>query len=106
MAELPREDAIVFFRDVTTFRTLMAVLIGQTATMAPLLPRVVAELVGPAELAQFSGHALMLGLYTVLHELACAAELRAGPHDYRLSCALDALAFGSGLDARSGGGDE
>ena len=37
-----------------TLGTLSAILIGQTATMAPLLPRVVAELVGPLELAEFA----------------------------------------------------
>jgi hypothetical protein len=47
MATLPRPAALVFFRDVTTLPTLLAILGGQTASMAPLLPRVVAELVGP-----------------------------------------------------------
>ena len=76
MAELPRADARVFFRDVTTLRTLGAVLIGQTVTMAPLLPRVVAELVSPLELLEFSGHYAMLAVYTLLHHAAQAAQLR------------------------------
>jgi lycopene cyclase CruP len=104
MESLPRQEAIVFFRDVTTFSTLAAVLLGQTATMAPLLPRVVAELVGPLELAEFGGHLLMLSLYTALYRLVTATGLDRTPpaaDDYVLSCALDALAYGSGLDASS-----
>ena len=58
MADLPRAQALVFFRDVTTLNTLGAVLLGQTVTMAPLLPRVMAELVSPLELLEFSGHYL------------------------------------------------
>ena len=46
MATLPRPAALVFFRDVTTLPTLLAILGGQTASMAPLLPRVVAGLRG------------------------------------------------------------
>jgi len=72
------EQALVFFRDVTTFRTLLAVLVGQTATMAPLLPRVVAELVGPLELLEFGGHFVLLGLYTLLHSAAEAGGSRGG----------------------------
>ena len=63
MGELPRRQALTFFRDVTTLETLLAVLWGQTITMAPLLPAVVAEL-GPAELIEFGGHLTMLALYT------------------------------------------
>ena len=81
--------------------------------MAPLLPRVVAELVGPLELAEFSVHYAMLGAYTLLHAAATAAQLRErvgdgeggaarAYADYSLSCALDALAFGSGLDGGEG----
>ena len=120
MAGLPRPEAILFFRDVTTLSTLVAVLVGQTATMAPLLPRVVAELVGPLELVEFGGHLTLLAAYTALHRLATLAPVRdaltraaATAYDdddddepdgngngnaYALSCALDALAFGSGLD--------
>ena len=113
MAGLARPDAILFFRDVTTLATLAAVLVGQTATMAPLLPRVVAELVGPLELAEFGVHLTMLATYTALHRVATLARARdalptaAGERAatderdggaYALSCALDALAFGSGLD--------
>ena len=94
------EQALVFFRDVTTFRTLLAVLVGQTATMAPLLPRVVAELVGPLELLEFGGHFVLLGLYTLLHSVAEAGGSRGGRHsDFFVVSALDALAFGSGLEA-------
>ena len=100
MAELPRADARVFFRDVTTLRALGAVLIGQTVTMAPLLPRVVAELVSPLELLEFSGHYAMLAVYTLLHHAARAAQLRSPAADYQLSCTLDALAYGSGLDGQ------
>lgn len=99
MEDLPRAEAITFFRDVTTLGTLGAVLVGQTLTMAPLLPRVVAELVSPLELLEFSGHLALLAAYTLLHRLARAADLRSAAADsYALSCALDALAFGSGLD--------
>ena len=74
--------------------------------MAPLLPRVVAELVGPLELLEFSGHLGMLALYTLLHTLlhraGPAADLgTATRDDFRTSCALDALAFGSGLEAKA-----
>ena len=113
MGGLPPAQSATFFRDVTTLGTLSAVLVGQTATMAPLLPRVVAELVGPLELAEFSAHLAMLALYTALHRLAAAAELRTRLGErsvgYELSCALDALAYGSGLDAAppaaAGGGE-
>eukprot|EP00315_Gephyrocapsa_oceanica_P039079 CAMPEP_0185426612 /NCGR_PEP_ID=MMETSP1365-20130426/14813_1 /TAXON_ID=38817 /ORGANISM="Gephyrocapsa oceanica, Strain RCC1303" /LENGTH=590 /DNA_ID=CAMNT_0028030669 /DNA_START=26 /DNA_END=1796 /DNA_ORIENTATION=+ len=99
MEGLPREEALVFFRDVTTFRTLLAVLVGQTGTMAPLLPRVVAELVGPLELLEFGGHFVLLGLYTLLHSAAEAGGSRGGRHsDFFVVSALDALAFGSGLE--------
>ena len=102
MSDLPRADALRFFRDVTTLSTLSAVLVGQTVTMAPLLPKVVAELVAPLELAEFSGHFAMLGLYTVLHVAADACDLRTMSKDkFVLSCALDALSFGSGLDSQS-----
>ena len=84
---------------MTTFRTLLAVLVGQTATMAPLLPRVVAELVGPLELLEFGGHFVLLGLYTLLHSAAEAGGSRGGRHsDFFVVSALDALAFGSGLE--------
>lgn len=102
METLPREEAVTFFRDVTTFQTLSAILIGQTATMAPLLPRVVSELVGPLELAEFSLQYAMLGLYTWLHALSnwggVTGLRQRARADYALSCALDALAYGSGLD--------
>ena len=120
MADLPRSEALTFFRDVTTFSTLLAVLVGQTATMAPLLPRVVAELVGPLELLEFSFHFLMLGVYTLLYRLVRAAGLASAAGggaaaggtasgssrspasfvdgNFDLSCARDALAYGSGLD--------
>merc|ERR1719276_381651 len=94
MAELPRAEALVFFRDVTTLRTLSAVLLGQTLTMAPLLPRVMAELVSPLELLEFSGHYVLLALYTLLHRAARAAQLRSPEAGYALSCTLDALAYG------------
>ena len=98
MSGLPRAEALVFFRDVTTLRTLSAVLLGQTLTMAPLLPRVMAELVSPLELLEFSGHYAVLALYTLLHHAARAAQLRSPAAGYQLSCTLDALAYGSGLD--------
>ena len=65
------------------------------------------------ELAEFSLHYAMLGVYTLLHHAASAAQLRAKAESalaeaggdtsaahsvYRLTCALDALAYGSGLD--------
>mmetsp|Transcript_25904 Transcript_25904/g.77582 ORF Transcript_25904/g.77582 Transcript_25904/m.77582 type:complete len:162 (-) Transcript_25904:897-1382(-) len=77
MEGLPREEALVFFRDVTTFRTLLAVLVGQTATMAPLLLGLL-ELVGPLELLEFGGHFVLLGLYTLLHSVAEAGGSRGG----------------------------
>ena len=41
----------------------------------------------------------MLALYTLLHHAARAAQLRApAARYYELSCTLDALAYGSGLD--------
>jgi len=116
MATLPRPAALVFFRDVTTLPTLLAILGGQTASMAPLLPRVVAELVGPVELLGFAAHLVMLTLYTVAHQLSVQLDLllgrasdsdtsqplepRAGraPPDFRLVCLRDALAYGSGLE--------
>ena len=101
MDTLPRSEAVTFFRDVTTLATLTAVLVGQTATMAPLLPRVVAELVGPIELAEFGGHLFMLAVYTVLFQLVSSLGLdKLAAKDYDLSCAVDALEYGSGLDSR------
>ena len=107
MGYLPRDDAITFFRDVTTLRVLSAVLIGQTLTMAPLLPGVVAEL-GAAELVTFGGHLSMLALYTILHT---AAEQLDDDRDdllpstgplteemYERICQRDAWRYGSGLD--------
>ena len=104
MGELPRSEALVFFRDVTTFKTLLAVLVGQTLTMAPLLPSVVAEL-GAAELAEFAFHMTALGVVSAAHSAATAsgasaqAEAEAG-RGLRRVCALDALAYGSGLEDR------
>eukprot|EP00966_Prymnesium_polylepis_P061810 1434419-Prymnesium_polylepis.1 len=104
---MPRSRAITFFRDVTTLNTLVTVLFGQTATMAPLLPSVVAEL-GALELLEFGGHLGMLALYTVMHTLAegladrgeleepAAADADA---QFRRVCQRDAWRFGSGLDA-------
>ena len=40
----------------------------------------------------------MLAVYTLLHHAACAAQLRSPTADFELSCTLDALAYGSGLD--------
>ena len=108
MSSLPRGQAVTFFRDVTTFETLLAVLVGQTLTMAPLLPSVVAEL-GPLELAEFSVHFSMLGAYTALAKLLEAAPVAAEPpprksgaavsrEELRRACRRDALLFGSGLD--------
>ena len=69
--------------------------------MAPLLPRVVAELVGPIELAEFGGHLFMLAVYTVLFQLVSSLGLdKLAAKDYDLSCAVDALEYGSGLDSR------
>ena len=116
MATLPRPAALVFFRDVTTLPTLLAILGGQTAAMAPLLPRVVAELVGPVELLGFAAHLVMLTLYTVVHQMSIQLDLLLGlasdsdtsqplersagraPPDFRLVCLRDALAYGSGLE--------
>ena len=82
---------------MTTFRTLLAVLVGQTATMAPLLLGLL-ELVGPLELLEFGGHFVLLGLYTLLHSAAEAGGSRGGRHsDFFVVSALDAL--GSGLEA-------
>ena len=122
MGGLPRAQALTFFRDVTTLQTLLAVLVGQTLTMAPLLPSVVAEL-GAAELVEFGGHLAMLALYTGLHSastaLAAGAEEEGkDDHDeghvvvvvesppppvsveeFRRACRRDAWAYGSGLDS-------
>ena len=38
MADLPREEALVFFRDVTTLSTLTAVLVGQVRARPQDLP--------------------------------------------------------------------
>ncbi len=40
----------------------------------------------------------MLAVYTLLHRAARAAQLRSPAAGYALSCTLDALAYGSGLD--------
>lgn len=124
MDQLPRAQAVVFFRDVTTLQTLLAVLLGQTLTMAPLLPAVVAEL-GLAELAEFSVHLGMLALYTAAAALlvppdASEHHARTGPRPaaaglqdhgisageptvavslkaFRRSCRRDAWLYGSGL---------
>jgi len=101
MANLPRQEALVFFRDVTRLGTLAAVLAGQTATMAPILPRVMVELVEPLELAEFTFHFTMLGLYTLLHAACRTAQIK--PANFRQQSYLDALAFGSGLEAVDGG---
>ena len=125
MATLPKAEARTFFRDVTTLKTLLAVLVGQTLTMATLLPSVVAEL-GLLELVEFTGHLGMLALYTGLHEMVaqeedekqqlagagCVAESQSvtkppgvlpsafpvSVDDFRRTCRLDAWAYGSGLD--------
>jgi len=101
MGGLPRQQAVTFFRDVTTFQTLLAVLVGQTATMAPLLPSVVAEL-GPLELAEFSFHFAFLAVYSLLAILVPApgelAERQVTPEDFKRSCQRDAWLYGSGLD--------
>ena len=105
MGALPRSDAIQFFRDVTTLKVLTAVLVGQTLTMAPLLPSVVAEL-GAAELLGFGGHFSMLALYTLLHTAAEAVDQEGelAPDApvteamYKRACQRDAWRYGSGLD--------
>ena len=107
MGELPRARAITFFRDVTTFHTLLAVLVGQTLTMAPLLPSVVAEL-GAIELAEFSFHFSALAMYTLLASVAPAEASASSPptraptrEDFARACQRDAWLYGSGLDAEA-----
>ena len=120
---MDRQQAVTFFRDVTRLRTLLTLLIGQTATMAPLLPSVVAEL-GPLELIEFGGHLSMLALYTALHSIAALQEGQAVQDDaadgtslvgdassdpvggrgvvteaqFRDACRRDSWRYGSGLD--------
>ena len=101
MSELPRKEAITFFRDVTTLKTLTAVLVGQTLTMATLLPSVVAE-IGALEIGEFGLHLMMLAVYTGLHTVSPDEPLPAtgevSGEDYRRSCYRDAWRYGSGLD--------
>jgi len=112
MATLPRQRAITFFRDVTTLDTLCSILVGQTVTMAPLLPLVVAEL-GALELLEFSGHLAMLALYTALSTVFGPPihdprhdgngqnwREQASYDDFCRECQLSAWQYGSGLDAR------
>ncbi|KAL3906112.1 MAG: hypothetical protein SGPRY_010671 [Prymnesium sp.] len=98
---MPRSQAVTFFRDVTTLETLSIVLVAQTATMAPLLPSVVAE-IGALELLEFGYHYVMLVLYTVLFAIADtrgALTLDEPTKEaFRRSCRLDAWRYGSGLD--------
>ena len=75
-------------------------LLGQTLTMAPLLPSVVAEL-GPLELAEFSLHLTMLAFYTAAAKLDTAELEEEGgtsKEDFRRACQRDAWLYGSGLD--------
>ena len=90
----------------TVLLLLLAVLVGQTLTMAPLLPSVVAEL-GPLELVEFSAHFAALAMYTVLARLASSSpadvdgEQGAGGvtrEDFLRACQRDAWLYGSGLD--------
>ena len=88
-------------------------LLGQTLTMAPLLPSVVAEL-GAAELAEFGGHLALLAVYTMLHTAAQQMDGEAAPlgdaaapagegadvttEEFQRMCQRDAWRYGSGLD--------
>lgn len=104
MGSLPRDEALTFFRDVTTLKTLTAVLVGQTLTMAPLLPSVVAEL-GPLELIEFGGHLGMLAIYTALHA-ATAVERDASLRDSYTSSAAAAESHAESHAESSGEGEE
>jgi len=108
MGSLPRSQALTFFRDVTTFETLMSVLIGQTLTMSTLLPSVVAE-IGALEIIEFSAHLTMLALYTAMHTALerlfpesgvtkSTSNLTVTKDDFRKACQRDAFRYGSGLD--------